>query len=174
MRTRLTLPAVLALALLLALPTATPALTTPGDGHHGSSGSGGNHGSSGSGSGKEDDDSSGRSGHDEADDDAGAGHETRSSAPRRGAVRVDDNRTARAARTTTTSVPAAGPPVGRVADQQAGHPRPSTPPAAAGPATGTSGSARTPTSVAVVAAGFVLAAMVAAGFRARARLGRLG
>ena len=57
--------------------------------------------------------------------------------------------------------------------------RPAAAASAATPATATTttsaGSyALTPTSVAVVAAVFVLAGMVAAGFRARARLGRLG
>ena len=152
MRTRLTILAALTLAALLA-PTAAAALAThsPGPGHHGSggTGSGEDHGSSGSGSG----------------DDHGS----------------DDEHA-------VTAAPAAAPPVGSVANRQAGQRRLSTPPlpitptpsAAADPAAASASaaadpaSAVTPGSAVVIVAVLVLAAMVAAGFRARARLGRLG
>jgi hypothetical protein len=64
------------------------------------------------------------------------------------------------ARAPATAI-ASGPPVGSVADRREGFPRLSTPPSLA--------------AVAGVAGGALLfVAMVAAGFRARARLGRLG
>jgi hypothetical protein len=160
-RTRLAILAALTLAPLLA-PTAALALAThsPGPGHHGSAGtgSGDDHGSSGHGSSESG--SSGRG----SDDDHGS----------------DDGRAA-------TAAPAAAPPVGSVANRQSGRRQLSTAPlpgtrtssaparAVASDSTATDpASAVGAGSAVVVAAVLVLAAMVVAGFRARARLGRLG
>ena len=196
MRTRLTILAALALGVLPALAT-----QGPGPGRHGSSGPGsdgsgsavddGNRGSgsgdyadsSGSGSSGSSGSGSGHDGPNDDEADAGAQHETQS---------PDDNPTGHipAAATPANPTPAAGPPTGRVADRQAADPRLSTTPSPR--RTGLClcqhfrrrglclhswrGLGRCPYSgsAAVAAAVLVLAAMVAAGFRARARLGRLG
>jgi cobalamin biosynthesis Mg chelatase CobN len=170
-RTRLTLLASLALAVLLALPTAALAGHGGGPGHHGSTGSGSavDHGSSDSGSGEYADTSGSGSADDADTSGSGSGGSTGTGSGHNGA---NDNRTAdppatRAAPTPAAPTLAAGPPVGRVADPGVEHARLSTTPTARA-------TALTPASVAVVLAALVLAAMVVAGFRARAHLGRLG
>jgi hypothetical protein len=163
-RTRL---ALLALATLIAL-VAAPALADegPGDGsgpaHQGSSGSGsGDEGSGGEGSGGSGSDDHGPNG-------SGRG------SPR-------PLRTASVRPFATEP----GPLEGSVADQREGDPRPSTAPpnpasASGGSPTPASASAAgqpaTPIAAVAGVAGAVLllVAMVVAGFRARARLGRLG
>ena len=183
MRTRLTS---LTLATLLTLAAgAVPALATPGPGTVDGStthtlgergrgpGSGEGRGSGGSGPGPRrggwvvgDDHGSGRRGNDDAGAAVRPPSPDRSSSPSRaaGPARAPATSSASALAPPTPAASAApelAPPVGRVADRQAGFPRLSTAPATAAVA-------------GVVGGALLLAGMVAAGFRARARLGRLG
>jgi hypothetical protein len=179
--------ATLVLAALLALAAgAAPALATPGSGSslHASvePGPSGNQGSGGPGSGEDHgSDRSGSSGsgagqdhgyggsHHEQGDDHGAARTPAPNStspaglaggPKRAPAAAPPAPELASAPPTASAAPEPAPPVGSVADRQAGFPRLSTAPAVA--------------VAAVVGGALLLAAMVAAAFRARARLGRLG
>ena len=161
--TPLALATSLALAALLALAATTPALADPGPGddsgpsHHGSNGPGSGHGGDGS-----------EDGHADGDDDAerrAPSAQGPAGAAEAAPELANPGRHATAPgagpASTRLSAPEPAPPVGSVAERRPGVAARSTPSDLVGVA-------------GVAGAVLLLAAMVAAGFRARARLGRLG